>query len=136
VSERVPTKLVIADAAWRCAADDPRREPPLSSCTPAGCWNRCWGFSRRLWRESLPLRLDPAAALTEDGLPGPDATDLEVLSLLLAGMTDASVAKQLDSGCDRAAPGQGPDGTERGDDPASAGLARVRKAGWHATCGN
>ena len=30
--------------------------------------------------------------------PGPDATDLEILSLLLAGLTDASVAKQLDVG--------------------------------------
>jgi DNA-binding NarL/FixJ family response regulator len=29
---------------------------------------------------------------------GPDATDLEILALLLAGLTDASVAKQLDLG--------------------------------------
>lgn len=36
--------------------------------------------------------------MTEDAAAGPDETDLEVLSLLLAGMTDASVAKQLDLG--------------------------------------
>ncbi|RDG35048.1 helix-turn-helix transcriptional regulator, partial [Streptomyces corynorhini] len=36
--------------------------------------------------------------VAEERPPGPDATDLEILSLLLAGMTDARVAKQLDLG--------------------------------------
>ncbi|WP_438828427.1 winged helix-turn-helix transcriptional regulator [Streptomyces hesseae] len=47
------------------------------------------------WREGRPLRADgrPGAGPAE-----PDATDLEVLSLLLAGLTDASVAKQLGLG--------------------------------------
>lgn len=48
-------------------------------------------------REALPLRLG-ASGVTEQGPDGPDGTDLEILSLLLAGLTDASVAKQLDLG--------------------------------------
>ena len=36
--------------------------------------------------------------MAEQQPDGPDATDLEVLSLLLAGLTDASVAKQLGLG--------------------------------------
>ena len=45
------------------------------------------------------LALVPLTGRSAEQAPdGPDATDLEILSLLLAGMTDASAAKQLDLG--------------------------------------
>ncbi|MFF4158915.1 winged helix-turn-helix transcriptional regulator [Streptomyces sp. NPDC001678] len=47
------------------------------------------------WREGRPPRADGSPG---GGPAEPDATDLEVLSLLLAGLTDASVAKQLGLG--------------------------------------
>ncbi|MCZ9338757.1 helix-turn-helix domain-containing protein, partial [Streptomyces sp. TRM76130] len=50
-----------------------------------------------VWRDALPLRLG-ARGVTEDSPGGPDATDLEILTLLLAGLTDASAAKQLGLG--------------------------------------
>ncbi|MBF6048005.1 hypothetical protein GO001_22770 [Streptomyces sp. NRRL B-1677] len=54
-----------------------------------------------IWNEALPARVcaDAARRRAVDGLPaGPDALDLEVLSLLMGGLTDASVAKQLGLG--------------------------------------
>ena len=58
------------------------------------------GLFEAVWREALPLRLGMGAVgrSFEEVSSGPDATDLEILSLLLAGMTDARVAKQLDLG--------------------------------------
>ncbi|AZQ74088.1 LuxR family transcriptional regulator [Streptomyces luteoverticillatus] len=47
------------------------------------------------WHEGRPLRPGGGSV---GGPSEPDATDLEVLSLLLAGLTDASVAKQLGLG--------------------------------------
>ncbi|MFF7729371.1 winged helix-turn-helix transcriptional regulator [Streptomyces sp. NPDC008001] len=54
-----------------------------------------------IWNEALPVRVcaDAARRRAVDGPPaGPDALDLEVLSLLMGGLTDASVAKQLGLG--------------------------------------
>lgn len=44
------------------------------------------------------LRLDPDGLPREAGPAGPDGVDLQILSLLLAGLTDAGVAKQLGPG--------------------------------------
>ncbi|MEU2223023.1 helix-turn-helix domain-containing protein [Streptomyces sp. NPDC018347] len=98
VVDRVPTKLVVADRSLAMV--------PLtaSSVAPAalvvhssGLLELLAGLFESVWREALPLRLG-ASGVTEERPDGPDATDLEVLSLLLAGLTDASVAKQLDIG--------------------------------------
>ncbi|WKX73135.1 LuxR family transcriptional regulator [Streptomyces sp. XD-27] len=67
-----------------------------------------------VWRAALPLHLgtgtgEPRDHRERNGGPhdprdedgdgdGPDRTDLEILSLLLAGLTDASTARQLDLG--------------------------------------
>ncbi|MZE80878.1 helix-turn-helix transcriptional regulator, partial [Streptomyces sp. SID5475] len=40
----------------------------------------------------------PARRAVQGTADGPDAVDLRILSLLLAGLTDASAAKQLDLG--------------------------------------
>ncbi|MFJ2111809.1 helix-turn-helix domain-containing protein [Streptomyces sp. NPDC087850] len=116
VTERVPTKLVIAD---RSLAMVPLTrggtEPAALVVHASGLLESLLGLFEAAWREGLPLRLrgaeDGEAAGEEGGVrggpygpvveerpPGPDDTDLEILSLLLAGMTDARVAKRLDLG--------------------------------------
>ncbi|WP_381792599.1 helix-turn-helix domain-containing protein [Streptomyces niveus] len=101
VVDRVPTKLVIADRALAMVpltAGD--AEPAALVVHASGLLESLSGLFEAVWRDALPLRLVPGGdgAVVEETAEGPGETDLEVLSLLLAGMTDASVAKQLDLG--------------------------------------
>ncbi|MFE3991831.1 helix-turn-helix domain-containing protein [Streptomyces goshikiensis] len=98
VTGEVPTKLVIADRGLAMVPLTAHGAEPAALVVHAsGLLDSLTGLFEAVWRESLPLRLGSAGAPEEsDG--GPDATDLEVLSLLLAGMTDASVAKHLELG--------------------------------------
>ncbi|UUN29947.1 helix-turn-helix domain-containing protein [Streptomyces sp. FIT100] len=99
VVDRVPTKLVVADRALAMVPLTGRGSEPAALVVHAsGLLESLMGLFESVWRDALPLRLGAGAQLTEESTTGPDATDLEVLSLLLAGMTDASVAKQLDLG--------------------------------------
>ncbi|MFI8193589.1 helix-turn-helix domain-containing protein [Streptomyces sp. NPDC085946] len=113
VVEEVPTKLVVADRAVALVplasytaepaalvVHSPALPAPREREGPAhGLLELLCGLFESVWRAALPLRLGPSG-VTEHGQgpDGPDGTDLEVLSLLLAGLTDASVAKQLDLG--------------------------------------
>jgi sugar-specific transcriptional regulator TrmB len=98
VVDRVPTKLVVADRAQALVPlASPTAEPAALVVRASGLLDLLSGLFESVWREALPLRLG-VDGVTETQPDGPDATDLEVLSLLLAGMTDASVAKQLDLG--------------------------------------
>ncbi|MFE5617322.1 helix-turn-helix domain-containing protein [Streptomyces sp. NPDC056470] len=99
VVDRVPTKLVVADRALAMVPLTGRGAEPAALVVHAsGLLESLMGLFEAVWRDALPLRLGAGAQITEAEVPGPDVTDLEVLSLLLAGMTDASVAKQLDLG--------------------------------------
>ncbi|MDF3298567.1 helix-turn-helix domain-containing protein [Streptomyces tropicalis] len=98
VVERVPTKLVVADRALALVPLTVRSAEPAALVVHAtGLLGLLSELFESVWRRALPLRFGPSgvAELSPDG---PDGTDLEVLSLLLAGLTDASVAKQLDLG--------------------------------------
>ncbi|MGW4566607.1 helix-turn-helix domain-containing protein [Streptomyces sp. NPDC004561] len=98
VVDRVPTKLVVADRALAMVPMTSRTAEPAALVVHAsGLLELLAGLFESVWREALPLRLGTSGA-AEEVPDGPDATDLEVLSLLLAGLTDASVAKQLDLG--------------------------------------
>ncbi|MEU5362116.1 helix-turn-helix domain-containing protein [Streptomyces sp. NPDC005925] len=98
VVERVPTRLVIADRALALVPlTSHAAEPAALVVHASGLLELLSGLFESVWRDGLPLRLG-AAGVTEDRPDGPDGTDLEILSLLLAGLTDASVAKQLDLG--------------------------------------
>ncbi|MFE9566738.1 helix-turn-helix domain-containing protein [Streptomyces sp. NPDC006487] len=98
VTAAVPTKLVIADRSLAMVPLTARGAEPAALVVHAsGLLESLMGLFEAVWRESLPLRLGSTGAPEEsDG--GPDVTDLEILSLLLAGMTDASVAKHLELG--------------------------------------
>ncbi|EFG64422.1 hypothetical protein [Streptomyces sp. SPB074] len=100
VVDEVPTKLVVADDALAMVPLTSRGPEPAALVVHAsGLLDALSGLFESVWREALPLRLGASAgAVAEGEEPGLDRTDLEVLSLLLAGMTDASVAKQLDLG--------------------------------------
>ncbi|MFF1478688.1 helix-turn-helix domain-containing protein [Streptomyces sp. NPDC058301] len=95
--DRVPTKLVVADRSLAMVPLTGRDAEPAALVVHAsGLLESLMGLFEAVWRDALPLRLAGTAVREESS--GPDATDLEILSLLLAGMTDASAAKQLDLG--------------------------------------
>ncbi|MFF3942479.1 helix-turn-helix transcriptional regulator [Streptomyces phaeofaciens] len=98
VVEKVPTKLVVADRALALVPLTGRSAEPAALVVHAsGLLELLSGLFESVWRDALPLRLG-ADGVAEQAPGGPDPTDLEILSLLLAGLTDASVAKQLDLG--------------------------------------
>ncbi|MFJ6854293.1 helix-turn-helix domain-containing protein [Streptomyces sp. NPDC091271] len=98
VVDRVPTKLVVADAALAMVPLTGRgAEPAALVIHASGLLESLMGLFEAVWRDAMPLRLGGSGIREENG-PGADPTDLEILSLLLAGLTDASVAKQLDLG--------------------------------------
>ncbi|WP_240138314.1 helix-turn-helix domain-containing protein [Streptomyces sp. MUM 178J] len=97
--ERVPAELVIADRGPAMVPLTGRGAEPAALVVHAsGLLESLSGLFEAVWREALPLRLGAHGMPEEGRVPGPDAVDLEILSLLLAGLTDASVAKQLDLG--------------------------------------
>ncbi|MFG2474683.1 winged helix-turn-helix transcriptional regulator [Streptomyces fagopyri] len=98
VRDEVPTKLVIADRTLAMVPLTSHTAQPAALVVHAsGLLELLAGLFESVWRDALPLRLG-SRGFVEQGPDGPDGTDLEILSLLLAGLTDASVAKQLDLG--------------------------------------
>lgn len=99
VVDRVPTKLVVAD---RSLAMVPMARdaggPAALVVHGSGLLDSLMALFESVWREALPIRLDTGGAPYEESPDAPDAVDLQILSLLLAGLTDASVAKQLEVG--------------------------------------
>ncbi|GHC68536.1 helix-turn-helix transcriptional regulator [Streptomyces cinnamoneus] len=92
VVERIPAELVMADrrvALLPLASGDGSAALVVHS---GRLLDRLVDLFEDVWHEGRPPGPFPAA------VDGPDATDLEVLALLLAGLTDASVAKQLGLG--------------------------------------
>ncbi|WP_197358571.1 helix-turn-helix transcriptional regulator, partial [Streptomyces clavuligerus] len=114
VADRVPGGLLVADRRLGIVPLTARgSEPAALVVHGCGLLDSLLGLFEAVWREALPLRLAGGGAPGPAGTPGaagaagggyeevttgPDATDLEILSLLLAGMTDARVAKRLDLG--------------------------------------
>ncbi|MET8827896.1 helix-turn-helix transcriptional regulator [Streptomyces sp. NPDC004610] len=98
VVDRVPTKLVVADRSLALVPlTSPSAEPAALVVHASGLLELLSGLFESVWRDALPLRLG-ADGVSERAPDAPDATDLEILSLLLAGLTDVSVAKQLELG--------------------------------------
>jgi sugar-specific transcriptional regulator TrmB len=100
VVDRVPTKLVISD---RSAAMVPLTgkgsEPAALVVHASGLLDSLSGLFESVWRDATPLVLvGPGSDSLAEVDTGPDVHDLEVLSLLLGGYTDASIAAQLQVG--------------------------------------
>jgi sugar-specific transcriptional regulator TrmB len=99
VVDRLPTKLVVADGSVGMVPLTGRSEEPAALVVRgSGLLESLTGLFESVWGQALPLRLSGDGRVGEEAEPGPDGTDLQILSLLLAGLTDASVAKQLDLG--------------------------------------
>ena len=99
VVDKVPTQLVIADRALAMVPlASGSLEPAALVVRASGLLASLSALFESVWRDALPLRLGAAGTPGEQEPDGPDTADLEILSLLLAGLTDASVAKQLDLG--------------------------------------
>ncbi|MBH1938420.1 helix-turn-helix transcriptional regulator [Streptomyces sp. AV19] len=99
IAERVPAELFLADRRdGLLVLTGPDAEPAALAVGPGELLDSLVLLFEALWREARPLW--PAGGHVTAALPsaGPDATDLAVLSLLLSGLTDASVAKQLGLG--------------------------------------
>ncbi|KOU46101.1 hypothetical protein ADK54_14610 [Streptomyces sp. WM6378] len=97
--DRVPTKLVVADRSLAMVPLTGRGAEPAALVVHAsGLLESLMGLFEAVWKDALPLRLGGGGRGIVEEARGPDATDLEILSLLLAGMTDASAAKQLELG--------------------------------------
>jgi sugar-specific transcriptional regulator TrmB len=100
VVDRVPTKLVVADRTVAMVPlDVPGSEPAALVIHASGLLESLSALFDAVWRDATPLvRSERVAGAVDEVDPGPDVLDLQVLSLLLAGFTDASIAKQLDLG--------------------------------------
>lgn len=99
VVERVPTRLVIADGSLAMVPLTGRGAESAALVVHAsGLLESLTGLFEAVWRDAVPLRLGEGGGGVREDSAGPDPTDLEILSLLLAGLTDASVAKQLELG--------------------------------------
>lgn len=99
VVDRVPTKLVVADGTLAMVPLTRHRAEPAALVVHAsGLLESLTGLFEGVWRQAMPLRLDRAGIPVTGPGDAPDRTDLQILSLLLAGLTDSSVAKQLDLG--------------------------------------
>ena len=100
VSDRVPTKLVVADrrtAMVPLDADSP--DPAALVIHSTGLVQSLLSLFDFVWREAWPLQFaSPEVDEIVEAPPGPDEFDLQVLSLLIAGASDALVARQLDVG--------------------------------------
>ncbi|MFF3125252.1 helix-turn-helix domain-containing protein [Streptomyces sp. NPDC057908] len=99
VADEVPTKLVIADGSLGMLPLDARpAEPAALVVRSSGLLVSLAALFESVWRHALPLSLSSGDKAVMAQEPGPDAVDLQILSLLLAGLTDVSVAKELDLG--------------------------------------
>jgi sugar-specific transcriptional regulator TrmB len=100
VVERVPTKLIIADGRTAMVPLDSEGGDPAALVVHAGgLVESLVALFDAVWRDAWPLVLaTPDADEVVQDEPGPDALDLQVLALLIAGASDARVAKQLDMG--------------------------------------
>ncbi len=100
VVDRVPTKLVVADGLLAMVPLSGKGSEPAALVIHAsGLLESLSGLFESVWREATPLVLvGPGSETMVEAQIGPDAYDLQVMSLLLAGFTDASIAKQLDVG--------------------------------------
>ena len=101
VVERVPTKLMMADRSVAMLPLTPMGapgEPAAMVIRAGGVLEAMVGLFESVWAQGLPIRLTDSGPVLEGQGRQPDSVDLQILSLLLVGMTDVSIAKQLDLG--------------------------------------
>jgi sugar-specific transcriptional regulator TrmB len=100
VVDRVPTKLMVSDRSIAMVPLSGKGSEPAALVIHAsGLLDSLSGLFESVWREATPLVLvRPGSDTLVEAGAGPDADDLQVLSLLLGGFTDVSIANQLQMG--------------------------------------
>jgi predicted transcriptional regulator len=102
VAERVPTKLMVSDrrlAMVPLLALGTPGEPAALIVRAPGLLEALIGLFEQCWQAASPVRFSAEGpGPVEVDSDQPDPIDLQIVSLLLTGLTDASVAKQLDLG--------------------------------------
>lgn len=97
--ERIPAGLVIAD---RTAALVPLTGHPRGAAAllvhPCELLDALLWMFESVWWQALPVWPGPGESPATGSGNRPDAVDAEILSLLLAGLTDTSVARRLGLG--------------------------------------
>ncbi|MEV4680562.1 helix-turn-helix domain-containing protein [Streptomyces kurssanovii] len=101
VADRVPMKLVLADADLGLVplAVTPAGEPGAVLLHRSGLLDALDALFETVWRTAHPLELSGCAGesplTAEFGPQGPTELDRRILALLLAGLTDLTAATQL-----------------------------------------
>ncbi|MBV1848884.1 helix-turn-helix domain-containing protein [Catellatospora tritici] len=101
VADHLPMKLVLADADLGLVplAVTPAGEPGAVLLHRSGVLDALDALFETVWRSAHPLELvgtgADAETAAELGAPGPTDLDRRILALLLAGVTDQTVATQL-----------------------------------------
>jgi DNA-binding CsgD family transcriptional regulator len=99
VAVDLPLKLAIADddlALVPVADRQPSGEPAAVLLHPCGLLDALIALFESLWTASTPILLGVTSGLDEDRAGDePTTDDMRLLSLLLAGLTDQSIAAQL-----------------------------------------
>ncbi|WP_144127742.1 helix-turn-helix transcriptional regulator [Catellatospora sichuanensis] len=101
VADRLPMKLVLADADLGLVplTVSPTGEPGAVLLHRSGLLDALDALFETVWHTAYPLKLSSNAGepdtVTESGPQGPTDLDREILTLLLAGLTDQTVATQL-----------------------------------------
>jgi sugar-specific transcriptional regulator TrmB len=100
VVERVPTKLLIADRRTALVPLEVEgTEPSALVIHASGLVSSLVALFESVWQDAWPLVLaTPESDELATREAGPDELDLRILSMLLAGASDARVARQLDVG--------------------------------------
>jgi len=100
VTESLPIKLILADAALALVplAAIAEGEPGAVLLHRTGLLTAMDALFEAVWRDAHPLTLSAASTLSEDSdgdVDTPTELDRQILTLLLAGLTDPVVASQL-----------------------------------------
>ncbi|WP_189133416.1 helix-turn-helix domain-containing protein [Wenjunlia tyrosinilytica] len=99
VADKVPTRLVVVDRSLGMVPlVQDAVEPNALVVHASGLLDSLLSLFDAVWARAQPVHLADGDAVVQEGRRVPDGVDLQILSLLLAGFTDTSVAKQLDLG--------------------------------------
>lgn len=92
----IPLKLVLADRASAIVPVGTAEEPSALIVHPSGLLDALIALFDRLWESASPLLIATDRAIVADRpVSGPSPSDLHLLSLLIAGLTDHAIAAQL-----------------------------------------
>ncbi|MEV0618136.1 hypothetical protein AB0I81_32755 [Nonomuraea sp. NPDC050404] len=98
VADKLPIKLMMADGELALVplTTEPGGEPAAVLLHRSGLLAGVEALFEAVWRHSYPLRASAWGELQEQREPVIGELDRKILGLLLAGLTDESVAGQLD----------------------------------------